>query len=389
MLLLALLIVTLPLLSNKALRSLDGKQRNLAIARQQRADLKQQLQDGLLSQTQFDDQYLELQQNLQDELDTVAALPGGSRGRWLILVILVVLPVLSISLYLQLGDTDATAKAEMQAENDRNLAQMRDMIVQLLERLKQNPNDLQGWLMLGRSYLYLEQYPQAAEVYARLYKFQPDSLEVMLDYANSLAMSQNGQMAGLATELVFKALQQVPDNHNALWLAGMAKAEAGDGQQAIAYWQKLAGLLPADSSTLPQLQQMIAEVTAQMQAAAAPPAAPGLNFHVNVAISPELKAKAQPQQTVFIYAQAVSGPKMPLAIVRKQLADLPVSVDLNDTLAMQPGLHLADFPQLKIVARLSQSGDAISRAGDFIGSMELDRPSTDQTLNLLINQEVK
>ncbi len=392
MLVLALVILIRPLLSKQALRSQDGSQRNLRIARQQLAELQQQHLDGVLSQDQFDAQYLELQQNLHDNLDDDNSAPhAGGSGRWIIGLIVVLLPLLSIALYLQLGDADAIAKAEMQAENERSLAQVREMIPQIIERLKQNPNDLQGWLMLGRSYMYLEQYTEAAGVYAKLYQFQPDNLEVMLDYANSLAMSRNGELNGLTGELIFKALQLAPDNHNALWLAGMAKAQSGEGGQAIVYWQKLAGLLPPDSSNLPQVQQMIAEVTAQMAAESAPASAAPItnNIHVNVAIAAEYKARAQSGQTLFIYAQAVSGPKMPLAIVRKQVGDLPLTVDLNDSLAMQPGLHLADFPKLKIVARISQSGDAISRAGDFIGSVELGQLLADQTVNININQEVK
>ena len=103
----------------------------------------------------------------------------------------------------------------------------------------------------------------------------------------------------------------------------------------------------------------------------------------------KIKAQAQDQQTVFIYAQALNGPKMPLAIVRKQVADLPVSVDLNDTLAMQPNMRLADFKQLRIIARISKSGTAMPQPGDFVGSIELKVPPDEQAVGVVINEEVK
>lgn len=392
----ALLVLVLPLLKKTALESVNASRRNLKIARQHLAELKQQLQDGLLSQLQFDEQYLELQQNLNDDLGTdsdsesVTPAPAGS-GRWVIPVIVLILPVLSILLYFQLGDIDALKKAEIQEENAKNLANVDAMIAKLIERLKQNPDDLQGWLMLGRSYIYLQKYEQASDVFVRLYQQQPDNLEILLNYANSLAMSRNGQLSGEPAELIYKALKLAPDNNNALWLGGMAKAEEGDIEQSLAYLQKLAGQLPADSESLPQVKQLMAEVAAHGQSVAPATAAAGsaTNIHVRVEIDAAVKSQVQAQQTVFIYAQALNGPKMPLAIVRKQVADLPADVDLNDSMAMQPNLHLSDFKQLKIVARISKTGNASTQAGDFIGSAELGLPVNDQAVSVIINQEVK
>lgn len=387
MLAVALLLLVLPLLKNHALARVDGTQRNADIARQRHAELKQQLRDGLLSQTQYDEQYLELQQSLNDDLDTdPGQRPQTGNGRWAIPVIVLFLPLLSLLLYFHLADPEALQKAEIQQANDKTVTEVRTMIARIIERLKQNPDDIEGWLMLGRSYKYLQQYPDAAKVFAKLYQIQPDNPEVLLNYAESLAMVRNGQLAGEPAALAYKAVKLAPDNNDALWMAGMAKAEEGEAEQAIAYWQKLAGQLPAGSASQQQVQQMITEAAARQSETTGSVAT---NIGVRVEIDAALKPQVQAGQTVFIYAQALNGPKMPLAIVRKLVADLPVSVNLNDTMAMQPNLHLADFKQLKIVARISKTGDASTQTGDFIGASELSLPANDQPVSVLINQEVK
>lgn len=388
--LVAVLLVALPLLKKSPLTDADGEQRNLKIARQRLAELKQQLQDGNLSEEQFDEQYLELQQSLNDDLDAdIKPKRQAGSGRWAIPVLVVSVPVLSLFLYFLLGDANALKKVEQQQAAQQTAAEVQAMIPSLVARLKQTPDDAQGWMMLGRSYVYLQQYQNAADVFAELNRRQPGNIEVLLNYANSLAMSRNGQLAGEPAALIYKALQIAPDNNDALWLAGLAKVEEGDAAQALGYWRKLAGLLPADSDALQQVQQMIAEVSAQQVGKPAAVATTKISAHVE--LDPAIEAKVQAQQTVFIYAQALNGPKMPLAIVRKQVAELPLDVELNDTMAMQPNMRLADFKQLRIVARVSKTGNASTQAGDFIGSAEIDLPANDQPepVKITINQEVK
>lgn len=387
LLLLALAIVLLPLWKNRPLDAVDHSRRNIAIARQRLAELKQQLQDGVLDQTEFDEQYAELQLMLHDDLrDEPEATVQPQHGRWIAVLLLVLIPSVSLFCYLLLGDANALAKAEFQANQSKAVANIADMVGKLEQRLKTQPDDTEGWMMLGRSYSYLQQYQKAADAFAELYRRQPDNLDVMLQYANNLAMARNGRMAGEPEQLVAEVLQRTPNNANALWLAGMAKAEQGNFAEAKTHWQKLLTLLPADSESLPQLQQMLAALDQEMAKA---DATPSVAIKVQVDIGPELKAKLPPEATVFVYAQAVSGPKMPLAIVRKSVADLPMQVTLSDAQAMQPGLKLSEQPQLKIVARVSQSGQAMPQAGDWLGSTELSPPFDNQVATVSINRELK
>ncbi|WKJ92105.1 c-type cytochrome biogenesis protein CcmI [Methylomonas montana] len=391
LIMLALLVLLPPLFKKTPLRYADGEQRNTAIARQQLAELKLQLQTGVLSQDQYDAQYRELQLTLLDDLEVDApAVPSGKTGRWIVSVLVIAVPLLSVFLYMQLGEPQALVKSELAASNQKAADNVKNMVNKLIQRLKQHPEDLEGWMMLGRSYVYAEQYQDAADVFAELNRRKPNDPAVMLHYADALSMARNGQMGGEPSELVEQALKLVPEDHTALWLAGMAKAEAGDFAQAIAHWNKLSALLPTNDETLPQLQKMIqmAEAEQQKPQATASSAA-SIDINVKVELDAAVKANVEPQHTVFIYAQAVNGPKMPLAIVRKQVADLPASVVLNDSVAMQPQTHLADFKQLRIVARISKTGNAMPQAGDLIGVAQLDSVSGNPSVGITINQEVQ
>lgn len=391
LLLLAIAIVAIPLWLNRPVDNIDDEQRNVPLVRLQLADLKQQLQDGLINQDQYDSYYQELTLTLQADLQPTSSTQPNGSGRWMIAVIAVFLPLLSLMLYLQLGEPEALQKAQIVEQNQQSQANFRAMIPQLIERLKQNPEDMKGWFMLGRTYIYLDDYPRAEQVFAKLYQFQPDNVEVLINYANALAMNNNGQFTGLPEELIEKALKLAPDDENTLWIAGMAKAEAGEVDQAKQLWQKLLQRLPADSSGRAQVEQMLSELDSQMSNndRASADTANSIQIPVQVSLSDSLKAHAQAEQTVFIYAQAITGPKMPLAIVKKKVSDLPISISLNDSMAMQPGLHLADFKELRLLAKVSQSGTAMTQKGDLLGSVEIALSPELTPVNIIINQEVQ
>lgn len=386
--LVALAIIIPPLFKVRTLHDEDHQQRNIKIARQRLVELKQQLQEGVLSQTLFDEQYSELQLMLNDDLEAVSVpKSAGNQGRWVIPMLVLLLPVMSVLLYLVLGETNALQKAELQATETKAAANVSAMIEKLQQRLNQQPDDVEGWKMLGRSYSYLQQYQKAVDVFAQLYRRLPEDIDLMLQYANNLAMVNGGSMAGEPAQLIAQVLQREPENANALWLGGVAKAEEGNFAEAKQLWQKLASILPQNSESLPQVQQMLLAVEAEL--AKNTPIAPRIDIHVQVDIEPALRAKMKPETTVFIYAQAINGPKMPLAIVRKQLADLPAEIILNDSMAMQSATRLGEYQQLRILARVSQSGQAMSTPGDLIGSTEFSQPFANHVATVLINQEVK
>ena len=387
-----------PLWRKQALKTDDLDQRNIQIAQQRLAELKENRRLGGLSQAQYDEQLADLEQALSDDLDIKSNMTAAqSRGRWVIYLLVVAVPVLAGSLYFTLGNYPAVShSAEMAADPDAlKQAEVIKMVEGLADKMKANPNDAQGWLMLGRSYRVLEQYPKAVDAFAHAYQLLGDQAEVMLLYADTLGYAGDKNLTGKPAELIFKALALEPDNMNALWLGGMAKAQQGDTAAAISLWKKLEALLPPGSESQQEIQGLLAKIEKEApQTAAQPetaPAAqvPGAAIAVQVSLAPELQKSVSPGDTVFVYAQALSGPKMPLAIVRKQVSDLPLTVSLDDTMAMMPNMKLSNFAEVKLLARVSKSGNAMSQPGDMIGSIDQVALADNNSHTIIINGTVK
>jgi len=383
LILIAFLIILPPLWRKRAVPADDQDQRNIAIASQRLAELSAQFQAGALSQDQYDEQFAELETALSDDLDIAHPVKSSvSQGRWLVFVLVLALPLVALSLYAALGNYRALTVPA--AAPTPELAEINSMVKGLAERLKKQPDDAQGWLMLGRSYKYLQQYPKAAEAFAHAYQLIGDQPEIMLLYAEAIAFTNNEQLAGKPAELVFKVLAMEPDNVTGLWFGGMAKAQSGDFVAARTLWTKLEALLPPDSTARQEVQGLLAKLAteipegaAQVESKSAQSANTGrtgsqqlAGIGVQVSLAPGLQAVVSPDDTVFVYAQALSGLQMPLAIVRKQVADLPLTVNLNDSMAMIPAMKLSNFEQVKLVARVSKSGNAVQQSGDLIGIVE-------------------
>jgi len=384
----------------------DQDQRNIAIARQRLAELKEQLQAGALTQALYDEQLVELEQALSDDLDIDSHVnEAPSQGRWIALVLVLAIPFVAGSLYWTLGNYQSLTQENQTAAANQavpELEKMKSMVAGLAERLKEQPDDAMGWTMLGRSYKYLQQYPQAVDAFEHAYKLIGEQPEIMLLYADALAFSNNEQLAGKPSELVFKALAMEPNNVTGLWLGGMAKAQAGDFAAAMDLWTKLEAQLPQGSEAQREIQVLLAKLATQMPegaiqaeakpvqpVATLPPSSAVASIDVQVSLAPELQKSANPGDTVFIYAQALSGPKMPLAIVRKQVSELPLTVNLTDAMAIMPTMKLSNFEQVKLLARISKSGDAMQQPGDLIGIIE-QVALTDKSLKkIVINSSIK
>jgi cytochrome c-type biogenesis protein CcmH len=394
----AFLLILPPLWRKQTVQAADLDQRNILIAQHRLAELKENRRLGGLSQAQYGEQLADLEQALSDDLDIKSHVSSTqSQGRWVVYVLVLGVPLLAGSLYLSLGNYQAIShSAEMAVDPDTlKLAEINKMVDGLAEKMKNNPDDAQGWLMLGRSYKVLEQFPKAVDAFAHAYRLLGDQTEVMLLYADAIAYASDKNLAGKPTELVFKALALEPDNMTALWLSGMAKAQQGDAVTAIKLWKKLEALLPPGSDSQQEIQGLLAKIEGESPHATAQPEAtqpanvPGVAIAVQVSLAPELQKSVGPGDTVFIYAQALSGPKMPLAIVHKQVSDLPLTVSLNDTMAMTPNMKLSNFANVKLLARISKSGNAIAQPGDLIGAIDQVALADKNSHTLVINGQVK
>ena len=252
------------------------------------------------------------------------------------------------------------------------------MVEQLSQRLKKQPDDGDGWFMLARSYVAMGRHEDALPAFKQAVRLRPEDPEVLVDFADALAVVNNRSLDGEPTRLVERALKKDPANMKALALAGTAAFDRKDYAAAVKYWDKAQQAEPADSAFARQLQGSLAEarqlaglpatVAKAPESRASSPAAAAAHVSGTVSLAPALTGKTHPDDTVFIFARAVEGPRMPLAILRKRVSDLPVEFTLDESMAMTPAATLSKYPRVLIGARISKTGDASARVGDLQGT---------------------
>jgi len=562
---LALLIIIPPLLRKKKIKTFDIDQQNIEIAQQKQAELKELLANNAIAQDEFDTQLNELELTLVDDLsltDTTVARPQ-QHNRSIIFAILVFIPIASISLYLTLGNPDAllkTTPSPIVAKNTAHKKQINSvdtLLSGLVNRLKKHPDDLSGWLLLGKSYSYLGRPNLAVDAYEKAYKLSGDTPKVILQYASALLANNKNKFNDNSKALVLKALELFPNNGDALWLAGLLKDQQQDHSSAMTYWQQAEQTMDpksehykalklmltntenaenaeipenratsniittsqsitpvlAEKTSLPsndqqkliemgrsykskkQYQQAIdafskADIINSNQAPAMllyadslvmknkshfselakslifkalsispnnttglwlagkakvqdgsfdealsylyrakstlspesgsyaildsyiakvithstntknpqtiinqPPLQEKISLDSNVktitvavSLSKSLINSVNPEETLFIYANALSGPQMPVAIARKKVKDLPLQIQLTDELAMTPAMKLSKFQQVSVTARISKSGNALRQAGDLLGKVDTVKVGESKTIQITIDQ---
>lgn len=247
------------------------------------------------------------------------------------------------------------------------------MTERLATRLAANPDDAEGWAMLGRSYMALGREAEAVAAFERLIQLRPQDASGLADYADALAMKNGRQLAGEPTQLIERALKADPDNLKALALAGTAAFDRGDYVKAAQYFDRAASVGPAGSPIVEQARGAAAEARERGKlpavAATDKPSGPVAGGAITgvVSLAPELQGKAGPDDTVFIFARPAQGSRMPLAIVRKTVKDLPFNFKLDDSLSMSPAAKLSTAGQVVVGARISKSGQAMPQPGDLEG----------------------
>jgi cytochrome c-type biogenesis protein CcmH len=249
------------------------------------------------------------------------------------------------------------------------------MIKSLSARLEQNPEDGKGWAMLARSYAVLGQYKEALPAYEKAVKLIPNDPVLLVDYAEILAAANGKNLQGKPAEIIKSALLIDPNNVKGLNLIGIASYQAGNYAHAVSYWEKLLKLLPPDSPNAKRITTSIAAARKQEAAGAQSPegmkqpVTGGTKIGVVVKLSPALAGRVSPTDTVFVFAKAVSGPPMPIAVIRAQAKDLPKKFVLDDSMAMMPSMKLSNFKEVEVDAKISKSGNATQQSGDLRGEV--------------------
>lgn len=377
---------------------------NLEILRDQAAELEADLNNSLLTQDAFEQGRRELQVRLLDEVRTTDApsIEARNPSRVLAIVLALLIPLGSLALYTVLGNPRAMLpKQQNEAAEGFGVLRSEAALQELEAKMVKLPENPDGWLTLARSYTELQRYADAVRAYEHLVKLVPNEAQLWTDYADATAMV-NQSLRGEPTKYIAKALAIDPENNGALALAGSSDMERGDYVAAVTHWQKLLSLLPPEHPQYGMIQDGLKqardflsrlpggrEKLAQLGNAPDKPAAnPAVAITGKVTLSPALKAKASPDDFVFILARAAEGPKMPLAVIRKQVKDLPMEFTLDDSMAMQPQMKLSGFDKVVVLARVSKSGTPIAQAGDLEGTAGIVKPGT-KGLNITIDSAVK
>lgn len=272
-----------------------------------------------------------------------------------------------------------------QAQQAPTPQQIDAMLEKLAKHLQEKPDDVAGWSLLARSYVSLGRVAEAEDAFKKALAVQPDNPDLLADYADLLA-SKTGSLDGEPTALVMRALKADPNHLKALALAGTVAFNQKEYKAAVIAWEKALQAAPPDHPFAPLLRDGVAQarqlgnLPAGATAAAKPQAADGgkavaatgaARVSGTVSLAPALAAKASPDDTVFVFARAAGegAPRMPLAILRKQVRDLPFEFSLDDSLAMSPAAKLSSTPRVIVGARISKSGSATPQSGDLLGTV--------------------
>jgi cytochrome c-type biogenesis protein CcmH len=378
-----LLALLRPLLRPPVHAADDTAASNQRLLREQRTELDAELAAGTLAPDQHAAGLAELERRVLVETRQTGATVQSRPGRVSALALAVAVPAVAVLVYAQLGNRAAldpllaTPPAQASAEDVEVLVQ------RLADRMKANPEDPAGWMLLGRAYAGLQRFDLSRDAYAQAIQRKAPDAQLLADYADVLAMTQGGKLAGEPEKLVLQALALEPDHLKALALAGSAAMERGDFKTAVRHWTRAKTVAPEGSPFASGLDPSIAEARAAAgmppaQAAAAQPspqappapqaaASAAAPLRVTVTLAPALAARVQAGDTLFVFARAAEGPRMPLAIVRQAAGTAPVQVVLDDASAMSPQMKLSGFPQVVVGARISKSGNATPQPGDLEG----------------------
>jgi cytochrome c-type biogenesis protein CcmH len=340
-----------------------------------------------------------------------AARPRSDRPQWIsAIVIVAVLPILAGGLYFVLGNPQAINAPKSSPEALADDPQIVAMVDALAKRLKENPDDGNGWAMLGRSYRALGRFEASALAFGEAARRLPPNAAVLTDWAESIAQVQGRSLAGEPTELLQRALALDPKYQKALAMSGAAAMERNDPATAVAMWKRLKATLPPDTPETAQIDKVLAQLEAAHAAGApaaaakgnpapaagaaaatksapmanaAPAAKPGpmanaapgtgaasagQSVEGRVEVDPKLAARVAPGDTVFIFARDPDGSRMPLAALKLSAGELPKAFALTDAMAMSAATTISAAKRVVIEARISKTGEATLKSGDLAGT---------------------
>ena len=428
MLLLAVVILIYPLLRTRASEAIAYKDSNLGLYDDKLAELEADLGEGRIDHEQYQQARQEIDRELLQDIPTESRDTASihyakqiKRQPGLAVMISVFLPMVALLVYMKLGmhastetghaqqvraqaPARAQAQAQAQAQQSQNAGSLEEMTSKLAGRLQQNGGSQEDWAMLGRAYKHLGQYASSVKAFEQAVSMGPKA-QLMIEQSESMALANNQRFTPEARALVMRAFELEPDNLNVLCFAGVAEFQAGNYRNSIEHLSRLSeqgdndpelerslrlyidkarNALVAAGETVPASDDIPGTTTVSKDAASG-----GASLQVKVDVSNDVRSRFSAGDTVFIYAKAAAGPKMPLAAQRLTLAQLPTTITLDDSMAMMEGMNMSAFGNVVVSARVTTTGSAIAKAGDYIGQFNVEDISQAEMVEIQIDTLVQ
>ncbi len=415
-----LLFIIPPLFSRQQATEVQRAALNVSIYKNQLQELEVDRANGDLTEEYYTRAREEIERRLLEDTavaDSEAKAPAKALNVSTAVIVTLAVPVFAVGLYNYLGTPAAVNPAYVEQAvaqsphggNEAEMAmQIEQMVQGLYERLQADPSDIEGWVMLGRSFSVLGRYDEAVLAYERATQFVGDEPNVLADYADALAMATGGSLEGKPMAMLDRALVSDPNHQKALWLMATALFERGDFTGSLSYWEHLMTLYPQGSDERGQIMGAIQEARKYKErqdagefGAVPPPKMYGEGVTISENTAPaagrtisgllkldaSLADKVAPTDIVYVFAKAVSGPPMPLAILKTQASELPLTFTLDESMAMMPNMSLARFDEVLVSARISKTGDAIAQSGDLqgdAGAIKVGRADVEIVINSVV-----
>ncbi len=390
------------------------RQKNIEIARQRLDELERRGTDDKSSFEDTESIRKEIERDLLDDVEGAEDRVEGDDDtrsvrvrQWTAVFASILIPVSAGLLYLVIGEPNVirdpaivnTPEPVQTVDSEQSELQINgesisfgQMTQRVLTHLADNPEDVEGWATLAQLFVAQQQFGEAASAYRKIREISGDSADLLVREADALAMANDGILTGEPETLIMNALELDPNHGSGLWLAGIAAAARGDYQASLQHWRKAESVISTEEFLL-EIRRLIAGAEAEL--ASAEQSAPTGDFDadshsVRVSVSAEASVlqESDAEDTLYVFARASEGPPMPLAVVRSQVKDLPLVVDLDDSLAMMENLKLSSFEEVVIVARITKSGAPVATSGDFFGEVGPIRPEDRPEVSVNISERV-
>ncbi|MEO0443879.1 MAG: c-type cytochrome biogenesis protein CcmI [Pseudomonadota bacterium] len=397
----------------------DRQQTNVVLYKDHLRELETSLEQGLIKSVEFDKLKQELERNLLEDSAGNKSLVENKESRpnkvyWLATIVSI--PLVAVFVYQILGNMNGwqlkqslkqKAQLEEQLLSSVDAQQLENQLLALNRQISADlesysekfPDDLQARALLARNAVNNGDYARAIKAYRHIIDEQPEAVQIIAELAQVIFIQAGNRAIPEVGILAERAIAIQPGNSMALSLLGIFSFQNGRYEQAIAYWRKVLALYPPNSPNALAVQNGIAQ--AQSLIANSASANSDQDLHntddkniatVKVAVSLADNIAVQPDYTVFIYARAWQGARLPLAITRINAGALPLTVELNDTMSMAPGMNLSSAEQVELVARVSPTGNAIPQPGDWQATLGPVSPATQASATvfpLIISQPLE